>query len=36
MERALNDGQFRDELWDMVMKIECAYETRDALERILA
>jgi hypothetical protein len=33
-ERALSDGQFRDELWDLVLKIECAYETRDAAELI--
>ena len=33
-ERALSDGQFRDELWDLVLKIECAYKTRDATEFI--
>jgi hypothetical protein len=36
MERALSDGRFRDELWDLVIKLECAYETRPAVEKIFA
>jgi hypothetical protein len=34
-ERALIDGPFRDELWDLLLKIEASYETREGMIQIL-
>ena len=34
-ERALVDGPFRDQTWDLLLKIETAYETKEGMIQML-
>ena len=34
-ERVLADGPFRDQLWDLLLKVETAYETRPGMIKCL-